>query len=90
MHSPIPAQLSPDAVAVLLSVSLDTVYRILTDRDPAKRLPAVKVRGQWRVAEPDVAAWLARQPSNVPAARSSDQPAVARRTRRPASRQRSA
>jgi excisionase family DNA binding protein len=90
MPSTIPVHLSPDDVRRRLGLSLDTVYRAITDRDPRKRLPAVKVRGQWRISESDLAAWLAQQPSNTPAAAPSAPQPVARRTRRPASRQGSA
>ncbi len=90
MPTTVPTHLSPDDVAQRLGVSLDTAYRLISNRDPGKRLRAVKVRGQWRISEADLAAWLAQQPSNAPPAEPSAPPAVARRARRFASRQRSA
>ncbi len=86
----VPDHLAPARIAARLGVSIDTVYRAIHDHDPAKRLPAVKVRGQYRVSEADLAAWLARQPSNTPPAEPNAPAAVARHPRRPARRQRSA
>lgn len=93
MPTTVPQLLSLAAVAVRLGYDPeqpDTLYRLIHDRDPRRRLPAVKIGGQWRVSEPELAAWLARQPRNTPPADPSPPPAVARRTRRPASRQGSA
>lgn len=63
----IPQFRSPQYAAQRLGTSLTTIRRAMAETDPESRLPSIKVRGQRRISEADLAVWLARQTTDTPA-----------------------